>query len=416
MQLDDDQKALLEGRRGTAVASAMRIVVECGRILGAERLIAVESSHVDGALYHGDGGVEFAEMLVQGGAKVAIPTTLNIGALDLMRPDNVRMAPGKRDMARRLMKAYQDLGCKPTWTCAPYQAGHRPAAGSQVAWGESNAVAFCNSVLGARTNRYGDFLDIACAIVGFAPEYGLHLTENRAARILFTTDRLSDALKSQDVFWPVLGALVGRRSGDLVPAVDGVAAFATEDRLKSLGAAAASFGSVALFHIVGSTPEAPDMETALQNRKPETVIDIKPEMIADALSWLTTAAGEAVTAVGVGSPHLSYRECLDIVRLLGARRMTLPFYLNTGRHVIDRLDKEGHVRGLERAGVTLVADTCIVTTPIIREPGGILMTNSGKFAHYAPGNIGMEVVYGSLADCVETAVSGRLTRDMTVWN
>jgi len=416
MQLDDDQKALLEGSRGTAVASAMRIVVECGRILGAERLIPVESSHVDGALYHGDGGVEFAEMLVRGGAKVAIPTTLNIGALDLMRPDNVRMAPGKRDMARRLMKAYQDLGCKPTWTCAPYQAGHRPATGSQVAWGESNAVAFCNSVLGARTNRYGDFLDIACAIVGFAPEYGLHLAENRAARILFATDRLSDALKSQDAFWPVLGALVGRSSGDLVPAVDGVAVFATEDRLKSLGAAAASFGSVALFHIVGSTPEAPDLETALQDRKPETVIDITPEMISDALSWLTTAAGEGVTAVGVGSPHLSYRECLEIVRLLGARRMTLPFYLNTGRHVIDRLDKEGHVRGLEKAGVTLVADTCIVTTPIIREPGGILMTNSGKFAHYAPGNIGMEVVYGSLADCVETAVAGRLTRDMTAWN
>ena len=143
---------------------AMRIVAEAANLLGAPRLIPIASAHIDGALYHGDSGTLFAEKLVDGGAKVAVRSTLNVGALDLTGCSRVRLAEPERGMARRMMQAYLKLGCEPSWTCAPYQAGHRPALGTDVAWGESNAVVFCNSVLGARTNRYGDFLDIACAI------------------------------------------------------------------------------------------------------------------------------------------------------------------------------------------------------------------------------------------------------------
>src|SRR5260221_6372512 len=165
-ELSADERRIANGASGAAAAMAMRIVAYMGRLLGALRLIPVASAHIDGALYHGDSGVLFAERLVEGGGAVALPTTLNVRALDLLHPRRVHADPHRRRMALRLMRAYEALGCRPTWTCSPYQAGHRPALGSDVAWGESNAVAFCNSVLGARTNRYGDFLDICCALIG----------------------------------------------------------------------------------------------------------------------------------------------------------------------------------------------------------------------------------------------------------
>src|SRR5689334_5659017 len=241
----------------------MRIVADSARLLGAPRLIPIASAHIDGALYHGDSGTLFAEALVEGGAKVAVRSTLNVGALDLTGCSRVRLEEPARSMARRMMEAYRKLGCEQSWTCAPYQAGHRPAFGSDVAWGESNAVAFCNSVLGARTNRYGDFLDIACAISGRAPQYGLHLPQNRRARLIFDVSALSGAFLAARHAWPVLGSLYGREVGDAVGVVTGVPKHPGEDALKAFGAAAASSGAVGLFHVAGVTPEAPDLATAL---------------------------------------------------------------------------------------------------------------------------------------------------------
>src|SRR5262245_31210239 len=249
MQLSKQEQAIAAGGSGLGAAMAMRIVAESGRLLGADRLIPIQSAHIDGCLYHGDAGVAFAERLAALQARTAVPATLNVGALDLMHAGRSRLTGLKRAMALRLMRAYEALGCTPTWTCAPYQAGHRPAQGTDVAWGESNAVAFCNSVLGARTNRYGDFLDIACAIVGRAPRYGLHLPENRRAKVLIEASGLSSRLRGLDAFWPILGAIVGRTAGNSVAALTGLQGFATEDRLKALGAAAASFGAVGLFHV-----------------------------------------------------------------------------------------------------------------------------------------------------------------------
>ncbi len=164
VDLTPEERAVAAGSAGDAAGIAMRLVAETARLMGAPGLIPIASAHIDGALYHGPSGTLFAERLAAGGGKVAVRSTLNVGALDLTGCSRVRLEGEERDMARRLMDAYRRLGCEPSWTCAPYQAGHRPKAGTDVAWGESNAVVFCNSVLGARTNRYGDLLDIACAI------------------------------------------------------------------------------------------------------------------------------------------------------------------------------------------------------------------------------------------------------------
>jgi predicted aconitase len=416
MELTPEERAIAAGERGEAQAMAMRIVAETGRLLGAQRLIPIQSAHIDGCLYHGDSGVMFAERLVALGARVSVPTTLNVGALDLLHPGRSRLAGHRRDMALRLTRAYEALGCKPTWTCSPYQAGHRPPAGADVAWGESNAVAFCNSVLGARTNRYGDFLDIACAIVGRAPYYGLHLPENRRATILVDASTLAAELRGLDAFWPVLGAWIGRNAGREIVAIDGLQGFADEDRMKALGAAAASFGAVGLFHIIGVTPEAATREQAFGGRAPVATVVLTPKMMRAARDWLSTATGTSVDAVAIGSPHLSLAEMVRLGELLEGRKVTLPLYAHTGRHVMRQLAADGRLAAIEAAGVTVVADTCIVVTPILPESSGVLLTNSGKFANYAPGLTGWSVLYGSLEECVASAISGRLVRDEGPWS
>ncbi|WP_395448406.1 aconitase X [Aminobacter sp. UC22_36] len=407
LALTNDERRIASGSDGAAMA--MRIVAESAALLGAPRLIPIASAHIDGALYHGDSGTLFAERLVEGRAHVAVRSTLNVGALDLMGCSRVRLEEPQRSMARRMMEAYRKLGCEPSWTCAPYQAGHRPAFGADVAWGESNAVVFCNSVLGARTNRYGDFLDIACAISGRAPDYGLHRQENRLANLVFDVSALPRAFLASEIAWPVLGSLYGREVGDAIGVVTGVTQSPGEDALKAFGAAAASSGAVGLFHLSGVTPEAPDAKTALGGLDAETTIRVTPQMVASAQARLSTAEGtERIDAVAIGSPHLSLAEFDSLERLISGRRLSVPIHACTGRHVLTELDRNGRRKALEVLGVVVVADTCVVVTPILPDrTNGVLMTNSGKFAQYAPANTGYAVLYGSLADCVESAVLGR---------
>jgi predicted aconitase len=409
LTLNAEEKAIAGGRDGQGAAMAMRIVAESADLLGAARLIPIASAHIDGALYHGDSGTLFAEALVDGGARVAVRSTLNVGALDLMGCSRVRLEEPMRSMARRMMEAYRKLGCEQSWTCAPYQAGHRPAFGSDVAWGESNAVVFCNSVLGARTNRYGDFLDIACAISGRAPQCGLHLPENRRARLVFDVSALAQAFLASSHAWPILGSLYGREVGDAIGVVTGVPTDPGEDALKAFGAAAASSGAVGLFHIAGVTPEAPDLSSALGGEPADAVIAVTAAMVQDAQRRLSTAADtSAVDAVAIGSPHLSPAEFDELERLLAGRRLRIPIHACTGRHVVAELDRGGRRKRLEALGVVVVADTCVVVTPILPPNAeGVLMTNSGKFAHYAPANTGYAVIYASLAECVESAINGK---------
>jgi predicted aconitase len=285
-----------------------------------------------------------------------------------------------------------------------------------VAWAESNAVVFANSVLGARTNRYGDFLDICCALTGYAPYSGLHKDENRLATILVDGTGLPEALKQREDFYPVLGAWLGREAGSEVAVIDGLPTDIGEDRLKALGAAAASTGAVALFHVAGVTPEAATVRQALGGKPPASTIRLDGAMLLAERERMSTAHGEQLDVVALGSPHFSISEFEAFMALLNGRRCSVPVYICTGRHVLEKLEPLGWLRQLEQANVRLVADTCVVVTPVIEARGGVLMTNSGKFAHYSPSLIGHEVVFGSLPECVESAVAGRIIRDMGEWD
>jgi predicted aconitase len=419
VRLSDDDRALLAGAEGLAAQLAMRIVVELGRLVGAAELIGVASAHVDGCLFHGYAGLDFAERLVEGGAAVRVPTTLNVASLDLLHPDRCRVDPETAAAARRLMDAYVAMGCRQTWTCAPYQLPERPSFGEHVAWAESNAIVFANSVLGARTARYGDFIDICAAITGRVPNAGLHLTERRRGRVVFDVRALPERLLGQDALYPLLGHLVGAGSGSLVPVVDGLPPGVGEDRLKAVGAAAASSGEVAMVHVVGSTPEAPTLAEALQHRRPDRVVEVTPAMVGAARDQLTSAApGQGrLVGVNVGTPHFSVAEFGELVTLLAGRPVHpgVEFYANTGRDVLTRIEALGWLAPLEAAGVRLVVDTCTYVTSILRDTGGVVMTSSAKWAWYAPGNLGVRVVLGSLAECVESAVEGRVVRDDGLW-
>ncbi len=200
------------------------------------------------------------------------------------------------------MDAYVAMGCEPTWTCAPYQLPERPGPGEHVAWAESNAIVFANSVLGARTDRYGDFIDICAAITGRVPDAGLHRTENRRGQVLFDLEGIPERLLHEDVLYPVLGRLVGLQTRNEVPVFDGLPESATEDQLKALGAAAASSESVTLFHAVGLTPEAPSLAGALQGGTPTRTFRVLPEMLVQARNSLSTSPGRGLAAISLRTP------------------------------------------------------------------------------------------------------------------
>ena len=395
---------------------ARTILERYDAFVGSRRLIPITRAHIDGCLYHGPASLDFVRAMVNSGAKVTVPTTLNVGAIDLLHPQLFRGRPEIIEAGRAMMHEYTALGCRQTWTCAPYQLADRPNFGEQIAWAESNAIVFANSVLGARTERYGDFIDLCAAVVGMVPEVGLHTDEGRLGRVLVRVHGISDRAMARDAFFAALGHLVGLRAGTAIPVIDGVPS-ASEDHLKALGAAAASSGAVAMFHMVGVTPEAPTRDAAFGGRAPTHVIDLGPDDFRGAMRDLTSTGETALGAVSIGTPHFSYDEFTQLRALLAGRRVheRLEFFVSTGRDILARLDDEGWGAALRAQGVQVVTDTCTYLSPVLTGRPGAVMTNSAKWAWYAPNNLGYQVAFGSLEECVESAVRGEVWRDDAIW-
>ncbi len=409
-QLTSDELALLAGEGTGAERFAMRLITQLAEVTRAPALIPISRAHVDGCLYHGQASLDFARTMADRGGKVRVPTTLNVGIIDLLHPELSRGGAELQTAGREMMRHYTAMGCKQTWTCAPYQLTDRPTLGEQVAWAESNAIVFANSVLGARTERYGDFVDLAAAITGRVPAAGLHTDAGRRARLHVQVHDLTPDPGESDLFFAALGHWLGRNAGAEVAVIDGVDQ-ASEDDLKALGAAAASSGAVAMFHVVGVTPEAPTLDAALGGAPPVARLTFGPDDLRAALAELNTAAAEPLGAVSVGTPHFSLREFERLHTLLDGRAIHpgIEFYASTGREVLRAVDERGWGDTLRAAGVRIVTDTCTYLTPILRATTGAVMTNSAKWAWYAPGNLGYRVVFATLRDCVEAAVRGART-------
>jgi predicted aconitase len=414
--LNPDETALLHGEGTVAQAFAMEVLTAYAGAVGAKSLIPISNAHVDGCLYHGQSSQDFVDALLAGQGRVAVPTTLNVGSMDLIHPEIMAMPTAAQTAPTRLMRTHVDLGCLPTFSCAPYQSLFRPKFGDQIAWGESNAIVFANSVIGARTNRYGDFIDLCCAIAGRAPAYGLHLDENRRGQTHFVLQGFGASLAPTDDLFVAVGLIVGHVSDDLVPVIEGLPPPRDEDQLKAMGAVAASSGAVGLFHAVGITPEAPDLATAFAGQLPLKRVTITEADLRTALGQLSTVpTGTPITAVCLGTPHFSLAEWRRALALLRDHtpRKGIPIYINTARETLAILQAEGALTGTEDFGLIPVVDTCTYITAIIQRMNGVVMTNSGKWAHYAPGNIGVGVAFAELADCIASAACGCVTRGAT---
>jgi predicted aconitase len=417
VRLTDDEEGMLHGEAGQAARIAMRLLCRVAPLYGADRLLEVTRAHIDGCILEGEVGPAFATMLADLGGQVRVPTTLNVISMDREGWRHHGMDEEYAGRAFELGNAYVRMGARPSFTCAPYQVGELPALGEQIAWSESNAVAFANSALGARTNRYGDYLDIACALTGRAPAAGLHLDEGRRATVLVRLTGIPAALMERDDFYPLLGYVVGGLVDTRVAVVDGLDAAPTTDQLKALLAAAASSGSVALLHLAGITPEASTVDEALGGQQPAATLEVTLNELRAAFRGMTTLESGRVDLVAFGSPHASLEECREIARLAAGREAAhgVQVFVTTSRAVRQLLARSGELEVLERFGATVTADTCIVVAPLVRPGATALMTNSGKYAHYGPGLLGLTTTYGSTAECVESAVRGRVTRLDSPW-
>ncbi|MHA1529554.1 MAG: aconitase X [Alphaproteobacteria bacterium] len=423
LHLTGADRALLDGAKGEALQFAMQVVVRAARIMAAPRLIDARFAHIDACHYYGRAHLDFARFFTERGARFEIPTWTNTLTVSLMRPE---MRPDVRAdadpvvlaEARELAGLYVKLGCRPVWTCAPYQLPGGPALGDHIIVGESNAVAYYNSVVGARTNKYGDFLDVCAALTGRVPFAGLHTGEGRRARILFDIASLPEALRDTELFCHVLGHLMGRIAGSRIPAITGLPPETPPDSLKAIAAAGASSGGIAMFHAVGVTPEAPTLDAATGGLGPEETVTVTPEALVAARDSLSSAGDGPVSMVALGTPHFSLTEFERAAALIAGRKVgaDVALYISTSRFVAALAAQKGWVEALERAGAVILVDTCTYFAPAVWAASGRVMTNSAKWAYYAPGLLPVEVAFGSLEDCVETAVRGEVTRRGAVWS
>lgn len=416
LQLPDQARGLLAGDQGLAMQLAMRLVVKAADIMAAERLIPISFAHLDACFYTGRAHVDFARFLLDHGATLAVETWTNNGVVSLadgaLRPR--REDPETVDGAGELMKLYERLGARPTWTCAPYQNPGGPKLGDHIAVGESNAVSYYNAVLGARTNKYGDYLDVACALTGLAPDAGLHQDAGRRAALHIDCTALPGDWRRQDIFAHLIGHHAGRLSGRRVPAVSGLPCDAPKHYLKAICSAAASSGGVEMWHGIGVTPEAPALEAVFEMGETHVVTAAD---LARAHRDLSTAADGPLDAVALGTPHFSVAEFAELFKLLAGRKVRkgLPVLVSTSRVVRELVRARGWLTELEAAGITVPVDVCTYHTPRVRGLTGRVMTNAAKWAYYAPGMLGVEVCFGSLKECVESAVRGEVWRDPELW-
>ncbi len=400
MRLTPEEEAMLAGDQGTAVRKAMEIVVALGRIYEAEELVPVTSVQVAGVGYGnlGDAGLEFIQEWADLGARVKVPTTLNPAGMDLKAWQELGIPEEYARRQLEIIEAYDTMGIASSCSCTPYLVGRTPSLGEHLAWSESSAVSYANSVLGARTNREAGPSALAAAITGRTAKYGLHLEENRLASHLVEVDCAPKSLAD----FSALGYMVGQEVGSAVPYFRLKShSKPGSEQLKALGAAMAASGAVALYHVEGVTPEA-QIGIALANNPSRLTI----ERLDEGYQALDGSA-EEIDLVWIGCPHASLIEIEEVALLLEGRKVATELWITTAREIVTAATANGSLDSIMSCGGTLVADACLIGAPV-REMGfRTLATNSAKGAFYLQSHLGVQVRFGPLSRCVEAAVAGR---------
>jgi predicted aconitase/predicted aconitase with swiveling domain len=417
VELDEIDQEILDGSHGKAAQVAMSITLRMANLQGASKLINVTQAHIDGCIYTGPASLRFAEKLRDLGARVRVPTTLNSISVDQRRWRDMGVKTELGEPSSALADVYMGMGAKMSFTCAPYLLESAPKASEQVVWAESNAVVYANSVIGARTQKYPDYLDICIALTGRAPMTGCHLDQHRQATVRIDVE-LPDG--SDDSFWPLLGYHAGLLAGASVPVVCGLEEAKPDlDDLKAFGAAFATSSAAAMFHIAGVTPEAATVSMATGGIAPARTVGVEATDLLASWRELDSADHSQIDLVALGNPHFSLTECAKLAALCEGREKNanVRMALTLGRAVHEQARVAGYISKLEKFGALLINDTCwcMLGEPVIPPTARTLMTNSGKYAHYAPNLTGRKVHFGSLAACVNAACSGHASGQIPEW-
>lgn len=387
MHLTKEEESILDGAHGPVAERMMRLLVRLGDIYGADKMIPVGSVQVAGVSYKsiGDPGTEFLEDMASKGAKVKVLTFLNPAGMDLEDWEAVGFPKDFAGNQLKIMDAFKKMGIVITSTCTPYLAGNLPRFREHIAWSESSAVSFVNSVISARTNREGGPSALAAAILGKTPNYGLHIDENRKSQVVVD---VSAQLKNDSDFG-ALGWHIGKQVKNKIPYYKGLPGWTNTDDLKALGAAMAASGAVALYYAQELTPEA-----HLQDISGLETISVEDKDIQNTYDTLTS--GEDPDIVIMGCPHASLRDIQQLVALVEGKTLKKPLWICTSRVMKEAANRMGYTETIEKAGGRVVADTCMVVSPIEQMGYKTTGCTSGKAAQYLPGFCKQKVVFNDM--------------------
>ena len=411
LNLSAEDQSILKGERGTAQQVAMETICKMARLQNAKELIGITKGHIDGCILAHDANLMFAEKMYQLGATISIPTTINAISVNRNNWESQGIDPDFGNKASRLADAYVKMGAHPTYTCAPYLLEDIPKEHEVIGWSESNAVIYANSVLGAKTQKHPDYFDLFVAMTGRAPKAGVYLDKERMPKYEINIDLPS---KFDDSIWPMIGWLIGKFSPNKIPLVTGLEKTSlTADDLKALCAAFGTTSAAPMLFIDGHTPG-----DELSNIQQMDKFKITREHLATLWKDFNTADIK-VDLVAIGSPHASLSECRNFVKFLDGKSCSpnVKTIITVGRDVLSQVKEEGILEELKRAGIQVVSDICwcSITEPIFPYNTSVIMTNSGKYAHYAHGLTGRKTRFGSLEDCAKTAQSGLANSDLPYW-
>jgi predicted aconitase len=406
MQLTEEQQSMLAGKHGRATRKALEILQALGTIYGADCMVPVTSVQIAGVSFDnlGEAGLQFLTEMAEGGGKARVLTTLNPAGMDLENWPVLGISPEFARNQQRVIDAFARMGVVTTCTCTPYLAGNLPHYGERLAWAESSAVCYANSVIGARTNREGGPSALAAALTGCTPAYGIHLDEERRPTVTILVDfpnwtRSSLENQPNTSYWGALGKLIGQKleasSGRRVPYIRGIPRASLEE-LKSFCASLATYGGVALFHMESITPEAAGYQP------PSLVIEITQAEIEVAVDSLNDASAE-VDFVSLGCPHLSIREIARVAELLAGKQVRKEFWITTARPTKQIADQMGYTRIIEASGAKFAVDTCCVVAPI-KGRFTTLATDSAKACYYASAKHKFKTVFKPFDEVVFEAL------------
>ena len=410
MILTDEEQQMLDGAKGPAVKKAMEILVALGESFGAERLVRTNNVHMAGSsvLVAEEAGTKFVEDIRNQGGDFITRVTTNPTAVDPTKWDEIGIPETDHILQQRLTAAYSGMGANACNSCIPYLVGNNPRFGEHMAWGESSAVVFANSVCGARTNREGGPSGLASALTGRTPEYGFHLKENRYGKFLVKVDVPLEDMTD----YGTLGCFAGKIAGQDTPVFTGIPDNPTIEQLKALSAALASSGSVSMFHAVGVTPEAPTEQEAFGGNEPEKIVVFGKAEKEATEAFLNKEPSDHVDWILVGCPNATVQEIREVAQALEGKTVhkDVALWVTTSGAMYAMAERVGYVETIEKAGGTVVRETCpfLARSRVIAPKKGYktLTTNSAKMAFYAPGQFGLPTHYGNLDRVMKAAVNG----------